>query len=151
MRSTARAHGGASPLRRRALTDTIPPVTKCQRQTRQGCERGLAAARPQCVTDVVLNSPLCYGRKCFLTRQLLDRLFLTPDEDLIDCGIMTIQLYKDGEWSTVTIDTRIPWGVPGSQLFNTPLYARCADPSELWVMLLEKAMAKIHGSYVRDT
>jgi hypothetical protein len=81
--------------------------------------------------------------------QLLERLFMTSDEDFLECGIMTVQLYKDGEWRTVTVDTRIPWGLPGSQRFNMPLYARCADPNELWVMVLQKAIAKLHGSYVR--
>lgn len=81
--------------------------------------------------------------------QLLDRLFLTPEEDFLDCGIMTVQLYKDGEWVPVTFDTRVPYGDLSSQIFNCPVYARCADLSEQWVMMLEKAFAKLHGNYVR--
>lgn len=78
----------------------------------------------------------------------MDKLFLTPEDDFVECGIMTIQLYKDGEWHPVTIDTRVPFGDQSSQIFNNPVYAHCAETSEQWVMMLEKAFAKLHGCYV---
>jgi hypothetical protein len=43
----------------------------------------------------------------------------------------------------VIVDTRIPYN-PQSK---TPLYGHCADPNEFWVPLIEKAYAKLHGSY----
>jgi hypothetical protein len=43
----------------------------------------------------------------------------------------------------VTVDTLIPC----SETTRKPLFAHCKDPNELWVPLLEKAYAKLHGSY----
>ena len=57
-------------------------------------------------------------------------------------GIYVLQFFKGGAWQEVIIDDLIPCGVDG-----TPAYARCSDPSELWVQLLEKAYAKVHGCY----
>ena len=57
-------------------------------------------------------------------------------------GIYAIRLWKNGEWRTVIIDDFFPCkGL-------TPVFSR-AHGDELWVMLLEKAWAKVHGSYER--
>eukprot|EP00753_Platysulcus_tardus_P015043 PLAT4738.1.p2 GENE.PLAT4738.1~~PLAT4738.1.p2 ORF type:complete len:574 (-),score=302.24 PLAT4738.1:105-1790(-) len=57
-------------------------------------------------------------------------------------GIYTLKFNKDGIWRYVHIDDRIPCDRGGK-----PLYAKGKDPNETWVMLIEKAYAKIHGSF----
>lgn len=42
----------------------------------------------------------------------------------------------------MTIDDRIPCGADG-----LPVFAHCIDPEEIWVPLIEKAMAKMLGTY----
>ena len=42
----------------------------------------------------------------------------------------------------MTVDDRVPCSKCGK-----PLYARSLDPNETWVMILEKAYAKLHGCY----
>ena len=54
-----------------------------------------------------------------------------------------IKFYKNGRWRVVTIDDRLPC-TRGGQL----VFARCKDEDEFWVPLMEKAFAKLNGSYI---
>jgi calpain len=56
-------------------------------------------------------------------------------------GVIQVNLWRYGEWETVIIDDRLP------QKRNNYVYARCSDPDEFWVALIEKAFAKLHGCY----
>lgn len=53
------------------------------------------------------------------------------------------RFFKNGAWTYVLVDTRIPYD-PSSK---DPLYAKCVDPQEFWVPLIEKAYAKLHKKY----
>lgn len=57
-------------------------------------------------------------------------------------GVYQCRFYKNGEWKFVTIDDRIPCGSSGK-----PFFASCRDPNEMWVPIVEKAYAKLHGNY----
>lgn len=70
---------------------------------------------------------------------LIDRLFIT--DKINNNGIYRVKFCKNGEWVTVTVDDYFPCYPEGE-----PLFAR-AHGNELWVMLLEKAYAKLHGNY----
>merc|ERR1719446_1734474 len=59
-----------------------------------------------------------------------------------DKGIYTFKFSKAGKWRYVHIDDRIPCIKSGKVM-----YAHSKDPNETWVMLMEKAYAKLHGSY----
>lgn len=72
---------------------------------------------------------------------LLHRLFLTPT--ISECGLYQLRLCRSGQWVTVTLDDYFPC-YPNL----TPLFSRCHG-EELWVLLLEKACAKLAGSYLR--
>ena len=70
---------------------------------------------------------------------MVKRLFITKKYN--PEGIYKIRLCKNGEWVVVTVDDYIPC------FFNaSPIFTRAHGP-ELWVLLLEKAYAKLHGSY----
>lgn len=59
-------------------------------------------------------------------------------------GIYMINLYVNGLRTPVIIDDFIPvW--PHN---NEPIFAR-SKREDLWVLLLEKAWAKLHGTYSR--
>ena len=73
---------------------------------------------------------------------LAERTFALAAGEGATAGQLPVQLWKEGRWRRVTIDDRLPCDADGSLL-----YARSAEPTELWVSLLEKAYAKAHGSY----
>jgi hypothetical protein len=52
-------------------------------------------------------------------------------------------ILKNGEWKIVTVDDRIPYDTQRNKI----VYGRCKDPSEVWVPIIEKAYAKLHGCY----
>ena len=70
---------------------------------------------------------------------LIERLFITKTVNKE--GIYKIKLCKNGEWVKVTVDDYFPCHPMGSPVFSR------SKGNELWVLLLEKAYAKIHGSY----
>jgi calpain-15 len=73
------------------------------------------------------------------SEHLLNRIMLT--KVFCDIGCYQIRLCMNGEWKIVIVD----------DLFPCDAYARLiyskAVKKQLWVILIEKAMAKLHGSY----
>jgi len=89
---------------------------------------------------------------------LIETNFGSAADDFKVFGVYTARIYKNGKWSEVVTDTRIPcvaWPKqlpppPGAKPANqvmVPIGARSEDCGEAWPPLLEKAFAKYHGSY----
>ncbi|KAL1528113.1 hypothetical protein AB1Y20_009478 [Prymnesium parvum] len=79
-----------------------------------------------------------------------ERWFDSSDPSLAGCpkaapdGMYELRLCKTGQWRSVWVDDIMPC-YPG---INTkPMFSQAVGP-ELWVLLLEKAYAKLHGSYL---
>lgn len=70
---------------------------------------------------------------------LVERLFITQKYN--EEGLYRIKVCKNGEWMEVTVDDYFPCTAEGGPIFSR------ANGNELWVLLLEKAYAKIHGNY----
>lgn len=71
--------------------------------------------------------------------ELVETLFNTKSYN--SEGVYRLHFCKNGEWINVTVDDWFPC-FPGSG----PIYSRSRG-NELWVLLMEKAYAKLHGSY----
>jgi calpain-15 len=71
--------------------------------------------------------------------KLVENLFVTKTKNKE--GVYRIKFCKNGEWVEVTVDDYFPC-LPCSG----PLFSR-ANGNEMWVLLLEKAYAKLHGNY----
>jgi calpain len=67
---------------------------------------------------------------------------LKPDA-FKDSGLFVCRFFKDCSVIYVIIDDRIPVMRKGQRL----AFSMCKDPNELWVPIIEKAYAKIHGNY----
>ena len=53
-----------------------------------------------------------------------------------------MRISKNGVWNELTIDDYMPCSLEGPPLFKR------THGNELWVLLLEKAYAKLHGSFM---
>lgn len=70
---------------------------------------------------------------------LVRRLFLTKTYN--PEGVYRLRICKNGEWIDVIVDDYIPCYFNGGPIFTR------GNGNELWVLLLEKAYAKLHGDY----
>ena len=70
----------------------------------------------------------------------IKRLFINDRENKF--GVYGVRICKNGEWKEVVVDDRFPC-YRGDPAFSN------ANGDELWVLILEKAWAKLHGSYER--
>ncbi|XP_052185448.1 calpain-type cysteine protease DEK1 [Diospyros lotus] len=70
----------------------------------------------------------------------ISEVIITPEYN--EEGIYTVRFCIQGDWVPVVVDDWIPCESPGR-----PSFATSKKGNELWVSILEKAYAKLHGSY----
>ena len=64
-------------------------------------------------------------------------------------GIYCLRFFKNFKWRYVLIDDRLPCNaVFNENQTKKLLFAHCRQDNEFWVPLIEKAYAKLHGSYL---
>jgi hypothetical protein len=73
---------------------------------------------------------------------LLEKCFWRRDE-FREYGMYVLRFFKDTSIFFVIIDDRLPVKAKDGKL----IFAGGKDPNELWVPLIEKAYAKLHGCY----
>jgi hypothetical protein len=60
-----------------------------------------------------------------------------------DLGLYVLRFVKDCHLFFVCVDDRIPVKAKNGRV----VFGNCRDGNELWVPIIEKAYAKLHGSY----
>lgn len=71
---------------------------------------------------------------------LVPRLFV--ERRFFDRGLVGVKFFKNGKWWHVAVDTLIPT-LDG----RSPTFAKNTDINEWWLAIIEKAYAKMHGTY----
>ena len=69
-------------------------------------------------------------------------MFINEDCSANQHGVFGVYMCKDGQFVEVILDEWIP-------TIDDQLCFSSANGPELWVILLEKAFAKLHGTYAR--
>jgi calpain-15 len=70
-------------------------------------------------------------------------VFLTSEVNKAGC--YAVKFYINGEPLTVVVDDFLPW----KRKEQKWAFSRCANDREIWVQILEKAWAKVFGTYQR--
>ncbi|XP_022987996.1 calpain-type cysteine protease DEK1-like [Cucurbita maxima] len=113
-------------------------------------KEGRIDSQPCLFSEAANPSDVCQGRlgDCWFLSAVavlteaskISEVIITPRYN--EEGIYTVRFCIQSEWVPVVVDDWIPCESPGK-----PAFATSRKGNELWVSMLEKAYAKLHGSY----
>lgn len=131
--------------------DDFRPQTELTRAGIHWCDFGLIEdytlihQHPQ-ATDIVQGTLgncwfLCALSLVAERPELLSRILKTTNEEFNATKMVTIRLFRYGQWQRMNIDAKLPCNDVGKLIFSK------AKRHQLYVPLIEKALATLYGGY----
>lgn len=80
------------------------------------------------------------------TKKLVSGVYPKIFHFLAKFGLYVFRFFKDYQWIFVIIDDKLPC-YAGNEEAPDLVFAKCYNKNEFWVPLIEKAYAKVHGTY----
>ncbi|KAF8987796.1 hypothetical protein BGZ52_002659 [Haplosporangium bisporale] len=75
---------------------------------------------------------------------LIEQLCVKKNERV---GVYGFIFFKDGDWVSTVVDDQLCYKIDQTTLKKSLYFSSCSEEREIWLPLLEKAYAKIHGDY----